>query len=327
MPANFVEEAPVRTFAAWIEVLLGAVFVATAAIKAYDVEGFAEQILAYDVVEGAGLLRLAALATILFEAALGVLMLIRARFLPFSPSALAFWVLLLFSAFILYGWMFGDLEDCGCLGTLVETPPGLSLLKNSVLLLMAAVAWRYERLETPEDRVRVMLGAVPRGAAIALSVAAMTGFALAGNESATELPENVTQEEVKERPFAAFVFDYEGAAYDLGEGAYLVALMSTGCDHCREEAPAFEDLAADLDVPAVGLMLVSDATMEEFRLFSGAAFPMTPIESTMTFIELSGTEPPTYHVVRGGVSLKRWEDKLPTASEVLEVMTHATVRD
>ena len=122
------------------EKVLGIVFVIAAAMKAWDLEAFAVQIRYYHVLRDPSALAFAAVGSVAWETLLGVAMIVGLRLRGWVFAAVVA-TLAVFTGLVVYAWIFHDLEDCGCFGSLAPMGPGATTAKNAVLFALAAVAW------------------------------------------------------------------------------------------------------------------------------------------------------------------------------------------
>ena len=121
---------------------VGAFFVFSAVAKAVDFDGFLEKAAYYRAVPYVWMVR-SAWATIVLEAVVGgVLVVGRCRRLAIVSAAA---MLLVFSVLVAHAWHAYGITDCGCLGSLAETPPWLGIAKNVVMVSLLALAWPWRR--------------------------------------------------------------------------------------------------------------------------------------------------------------------------------------
>ncbi|HHI81420.1 MAG TPA: hypothetical protein ENK02_15775 [Planctomycetes bacterium] len=132
-----------KTLRLGLSTLPGLVLLTGAVLKALDFDGFVEKALYYRVLDPLWI-QVSALATIFVELILSILLLFRIWLRPFTLPA---WIglLLLFSALVGWAWQRFGIEDCGCFGSFVETPPWMALAKNGILLLMLGTLFFLER--------------------------------------------------------------------------------------------------------------------------------------------------------------------------------------
>ncbi|MDF1836538.1 MAG: hypothetical protein P1V35_01600 [Planctomycetota bacterium] len=139
------------TLCAW---LVGLAFLVTGFAKAYDVYGFIEKATYYRTVEARHMLPIA-LTTIGLELFLGWALCVRWRPRWIAGGSIA--VILGFSGLILFAWNAYGIADCGCLGSMVDTPPAASLIKNGCMVLL--LVWVFLVPGPQVHRKRVWVGA------------------------------------------------------------------------------------------------------------------------------------------------------------------------
>jgi hypothetical protein len=290
-----------------IELVTAVVFLAGAVLKALDINTFCVQISAYGVIENKALLPPAALATLMIETFLGMALLtgLRLRGLLFAAYEA---LLAVFTGLIMYGWVYHDIEDCGCFGAL-EMSPGISIAKNIVLAALVAAAWiGHCRIVRPPAPWRSM---ILRGLAAVLAGAALTGYAYTDLEAVDRSP----------RPFAQFVLDNEWGHFNLGESEYLVVMLSMDCEHCVAETPALLDLMLMPDVPKMLALCLeeNEGGMEQFQIETGADFPMFKV-GPLVYFNLIGDDTFRVYYVRGGRPVTFWDGEAPDYGELLEAL-------
>lgn len=301
-----------------LELILAAIFAAGVVLKALDINVFAVQIASYGVVSETSLLARTALAVLGLEAFLAVLLLLgtRARTLLYVVVQA---LLAVFTALIVYGWAFHGLEDCGCFGPL-KLSPGLSIAKNLVMMCLVAAAWWGFRCRGSAGWAR--LDAVWKG-----TVAAVVALGLVIGVS-------TTLDKVKSTtptPFAQFVVTTDAGRFELGSGEYLVALLSTGCDHCREEVPELNALVSYPGLPPLVALCYEelDGQLGEFRTLTQPEFPMHGLGSkSLLFFDLLGDarEPPRLVFVRNGAAVTAWNGQVPEPAVVAEAVRTTSVQ-
>jgi len=307
----------IRKYAVWSarlhEAVLGLVFLAGALLKAGDIDLFTVQISFYGVLSSPVWLAAAALGTLAVEAALGMALLSGLRLRGLTYGAVL-GLLLVFTGLIVYGWMFHDLQDCGCFGP-IELSPGVSIAKNGVLALLCAGAWWGYRHSEPFAGRRHGLAAQLAAAVLAAGV--MPGYAWTQLEPVGETS----------RPFAHFdLVDDAGAPFDVSTGDYVVAMLSATCDHCLELMPRINELAGVPGIPPlVGLCYEEKpGTMAEFAQATAPAFPLLSIgDRIRSFFSLIGDAPPRFYLLRDGHVVKFWDDEVPEPEAIFEVQGDA----
>jgi hypothetical protein len=293
-----------------VELVLAAVFLVGAILKAADINLFIVQISHYGVLGNRSLIQAAALATLAIETGLGVALLLRIRLRGLTYAGILA-LLVGFTGLILYGWLFNDLKDCGCFGP-IEISPAASIGKNILIAALAIAAWAGLACTG-------RFSSTWRGLAITMPAAILTALAV----SAYSYAYVETVAPPGSKPFAQFVFQSDGETTDLGKGTYLVAIMSMDCPECMETVPAINELSQEPGIPKV-VGLGYEPTPGDFEKFRDATAPEFPLFSmggnVGKFFSLIGSTPPRFALVRDGVQIRYWDDQPPAASEVIEAL-------
>ncbi|MCK5558109.1 MAG: hypothetical protein KAJ01_07015 [Candidatus Hydrogenedentes bacterium] len=313
--------------APWVERFLGLLFIVSAALKAMDITAFAVQVSYYGVVRGPALVRLAAVFTVWLETALGVALVTGWRLRGWTLRVV-FGLLLGFTGLILYAWAFKGLEECGCFGKYLQMSPGVSVLKNLVMMGLVAAAWfGYRKSEPSPVTEKVSIYKHYAGpVAAALCVGVVLGAFAYGQRNYGGAG-GIGQPYDKDRPFAQFRFEADGELWDLGDGEYFVALLSDSCDHCAETMQELNELPSFLpDIPPIiGLFLGEEEILEQLREQVDPEFPTFLIEP-LTFFDLLGDAraPPRFVYVRDGKGVHHWDEELPEDIELLKAFSDSS---
>ena len=293
-----------------VELVLAAVFLVGAILKAADVNLFIVQISHYGVLSNRSLIQAAALATLALETGLAAALLLKIRLHGLTYAGILA-LLAGFTGLILYGWLFHDLQDCGCFGP-IEISPAASIGKNVLIAALALAAWAglawTGRLSSTWRR---MAATMPAAIVAALAVSAYS-------YAHVETPPTPGA-----RTFAEFVFQSDGKTTDLGKGEYLVAIMSMDCKECMATVPKINELSQESDVPeVVGLGYEpAPGDLEKFRDATVPEFPLFSIGNDVgKFFSLIGDWPPRFALIRDGVQIHYWDDDPPPASEVVDAL-------
>ena len=248
---------------------------------------------------------------------LGAALVAGARFKGLTYLALT-GLTLVFSGLILYGWLAKGIEDCGCFGDFIKMGPRTSLAKNGVLLVLLGVAW---------VGVRAPLGAPTRHRlgwefAIAGIVAVLVVGLVGQLQARGDDPDVIVQvdDNPEERKLARFRFEVEGETIDLGEGEYLVAMLSATCEHCQASVPAMNALYNDPDLPRlVALMMGSEEELEFFHMLTDPQF-ITQLVPGADFMEFIDTAPPRLLYARDGREITAWDwlEEAPSVEAVAQ---------
>lgn len=289
-----------------IEIAGAVVFLGAAVLKAFDMAAFAQQIKYYGVLTDPQLIRLSAYASLAAESIIGALLLagIRLRGITYGLTAA---LLLGFTGLVAWAWFFHGLEDCGCFGKYVEMGPAETIAKNVVTLIAIGAAWSLAvRRGFPGT---CWARPVSYGLALLsiLGVGAVAGFS--GN-SLSPAPS----------PGEAVFGEFEAEGLALGDGEYLVAMLSASCDHCAAAVPLLNEAHALLfSVQVTGLMLGDSESVDRFRDFNGPEFPIASIDA-IAFFELIGREPPRFYYVRDGVPVRHLDSLDPSLEDLLALV-------
>ena len=292
--------------ATWIERSLGLLFIFSAASKAVDMTAFAVQVSYYGVVTDPTLVRLAAVFSVWTETALGVALLVGWRLRGWTLRAV-FALLVGFTGLILYAWAFKGLEDCGCFGKYLQMSPGVSVLKNLVMMALVVAAWLGNRKREPSpvpDEItmyRKYAGPVMAVLCVGTVIAALASGA-------------ATQRYNNDRPYSQFRFESDGQLWDLGSGEYFVVLLSDSCEHCEEVMFELNDLPLRVPdmPPVVSLFLGEEQPFEKLLELVRPEYPTFLIDD-LVFFHLMGDAkaPPRFVHVRDGKELQHWNEELP----------------
>ena len=274
---------------------------------------FVIQIFAYGVLSNKALLPYAALFTIACETLLGAALLLRLRlrFLSFLAVQI---MLLIFDGLILYGWFFNDLANCGCFGPIDISPP-LALSKNLLFAIMGALAWWGYSQESPPKKSRFALLAGKYALSFLLMLS-MSAYAYTQLSRPDPGDDNIG-------PFAQFDMEIDGVRYNLGEGVYLVTIISADCDHCMEEVPLLDQLLYLPELPPlVGLCYEEvPESMESFRMMTNTQIPLYSMgNQPMLYFSLIGDDSFRVSLIRDGWPLQNWDAHPPSYDELVAAL-------
>ena len=293
-----------------VEIILAAVFLVGAILKAADVNLFIKQISFYGVLSDRSLIELAALATLALETGLAAALLLKIRLRGITYAGILA-LLAGFTGLILYGWLFNGLKDCGCFGP-IEISPAASIAKNILIAALTLAVWAglasAGRLNSTWRRL-----------AATMPSAIVAALAVTGYSYAHVLPPPPPGAPI----FAQFVFQSDGRTIDLGKGEYLVAIYNMDCDHCMESVAKVNELGQQPGIPEIVAICYepSDGDLDEFRDATLPEFPLLSLgDDFVKFASLYDDVPPRFALARNGVQLAYWDDEPPPASEVIAAL-------
>ena len=302
------------------EILVGLVYLVAAFLKAQDINLFIGQILAYQIFVTPDALTLVAFSTVALEAFVGLSLVLGS---PWRRTVLALSaaMLIFFSAIIAYAWQVHGLKDCGCFGSVSFTPLQ-AIGKNVVLLFLNGVAWYalVHRDVSPALGRRGIRTALPAALALVLCGMAAPQLGSPGAPQAPVPPTDAAAPAAAAQPVGGAVFSgYEftteyGESFNLGEGEFLVALLSMTCDHCMASVPQINAYMAESALPPVVALCLEpvEGSMEEFQALSAPMFPMYSIGNNMLeWARICPGTPPRLSFVRSGAVLATWNEEMP----------------
>lgn len=302
----------------WFEFALGLLFILSAILKIIEINRFCVQIYAYGVISQKEILPWVATITILIEISLGLLFLLS---FPLRRITMTITLLLLltFTSLILYAWIFNNLKDCGCFGK-IEMGPLESIIKNIILIIISIACFLgvkpiEERSEQKKTYIKFYLPLV-----IIIILTSFFCYQQLQSEQITK--ENMEDNNIS--PYSKMKVEIDGNVYDLGQGEYLIALLSFGCDHCIEESPKINDYMLIKGMPKI-IALCLEESQEEKEEFLNKVQPLFPIYSignkVRLFLSLIGKEPPRLVYLKQGKIVKYWDYDLPNPDEIMEIIT------
>ncbi len=296
-----------------VEIFLGIVFFVSGYSKLIEINKFTVQIYSYGIIGEKSILPWIALGVVLLELSLAVMLTFGIKYRK-TLHTFVFLLLIFFSGLILYGWLFHNLQDCGCFGK-IEMGPGPSLGKNFILIALTLICLTgVKKMGTSNTnfyftnlKLVVLL--------IVLISAFFMGYSKLKIETSAQSKQNLS-------PFDSLLhmkFEIDGKTYDFSKGEYLIALLSFGCEHCIEEASKLNNYLLIESFPSL-IALCLEETSEEREDFISKVKPEFPIYSLgnkpLFFLSLIDKEPPRLIHIRDGKVLKIWDYNLPEINEL-----------
>jgi hypothetical protein len=221
-----------------------------------------------------------------FELALGLLF-----FQPYSLKKIvipaAFLFLSGFSIYLAYtGLILKDSQNCGCFGEMIKMSPVESLFKNIVLL--GVVFYLFRRCEERRKKFIVPL----------LLIFSLTIVFIA-----------IPPKSQKEFKFAQYTYFTGAGRVDLSNGAKLIAVLNTECDHCQKLAEEFYAMKKkNPDIPQILSLMYTEGSVsaDSFRAVTKAEFPYRMIGMN-EFLSLIGQSPPRIYWLQNGAVKEIWD--------------------
>lgn len=301
-----------------LEIALGILFLTSAILKVIEINRFCVQIYAYGVISQKEILPWIATLTILIEISLGLLFLFSFPFRRLTMT-INLLLLLIFTLLILYAWIFNNLKDCGCFGK-IEMGPLESIIKNIILIIISIVCFLgVQPIDGKVERKRIYIKFYfPLSILIILT----SFFCYQQLQAEKIVIKNTEDNNIS--PYSKMEVEIDGKVYNLGQGEYLIALLSFGCDHCVEEAPKINDYMLINGMPKI-IALCLEESSEEKEEFINIVQPLFPIYSignkVRLFLSLIGKEPPRLVYLKQGKIVKYWDYDLPNPDEIIEFIS------
>lgn len=217
------------------------------------------------------------------EFALGIALL-----LPFYTRKLLLFsqfLLLGFTAHLIYLWSTGNTENCGCFGEMISMTPEESIFKNIVLMLLAFGIYIKSTTEKQNSRLFLCAFLIP-----------IMWLLLPLQDHAST-------------SFSQYTHFEKAGRVDLSQGEYLVAVFNLDCEHCQETA---KELAAlkrkNKTLPSIYVLFFSEGSIDpkDFDAMTNSDFPYRMIEAN-TFFDLIGDAPPRLYHLSNGTILNIWD--------------------
>ncbi|MCS6884461.1 MAG: hypothetical protein RMM17_07665 [Acidobacteriota bacterium] len=288
-----------------LECIVGSILIYAAYTKSWDTAYFSRQIAAFGIITSLKITLILAWIFIVLEYLFGAALLVGLKRKIFLPATFGLFVA--FCVALLWAWVTGSAEDCGCFGTAVKRSPAEALVEDLVLIFGMLVAYILDREETSTLQVQ-------RYAAVTLITLSGLSFAVYENSKAAS--------EVKLQIKTKSIFDglkIEGLSErpDFSTGTHLVVLIDTGCDHCQAAVPALNTLFRQ-SLPLLALCLNTEQEVTKFRKDFNAEFPIGRITEA-EFLKLLGNGmTPRLFLLRNGETRKVWEGNVPEIKEILQ---------
>lgn len=208
-------------------------------------------------------------------------------------APLTFISLTAFSIYLVYLMIFaGNTENCGCFGDVIEMSPLESLLKN--LVLMGLAAFLFLRLDSEKNR-----WAIPTGLFIGCFVFIFAAFPIRSAD---------------DNAFIKYTHFEPIGRVDLTSGEHLVAVLDLDCPHCREMAEELGALDRNTNsLPRIYFLFYGDDdgsnSVQYFFYLTSTEYPYHII-SEDEFFDLIGSAPPRLYYLHDGKIKATWDEDI-----------------
>ncbi len=281
---------------------VGLVLLTSGLLKAMDMELFIRQIKDYDIITHPVLLTVGAWGVILVEWGLGAALVVGYRpRLAASSSAL---LMLVFLGAVIWAWVTGAAEDCGCFGAFVQRTPGEAALEDAVLLTILILG-RPRQKDSRASRTGARFWTVLLACLMGATLPLVFGSPL----------ERLTRPhvEIVETEFSHLEIRGMGLeGIDLDHGAHLIILMETGCLHCQEAVVEFNALAESFPAFSMAGVCVNDeSARREFTREFQPVYRIGRISEDDFWRLLGDGDIPRVFLLNEGRVLKIWDVEIP----------------
>ena len=219
----------------------------------------------------------------------------------YRPSKLFYTVtmalLATFTAFIGFGTLGGNLQDCGCFGPLGNSGPGLAILRNVFLFGLAFYARKHVSSQLPTVSLW-------RQSVLALGLVLSSGL--------TTISLQTPFFDIA--PHRNSPFPTLGEATTQQGGKMLIYIFDPECPHCWNNAPRVESYLKDPSFRVLGFTSnqYSEAEIQTFREKVDVTFAIHQIaEEELAKLARRGF-PVSFLLVDGIIKARYEGDQLPT---------------
>jgi hypothetical protein len=262
-----------------ITIFIGIIFLSSGITKAIDINSFGENLKVY----GSRYLYFIAPFISSFEILLGfgLVFLVKPKKLSFVSLILTF----LFTIVFTFGYLFLDVNDCGCFGSILKIPPFLTFIRNALIIWLAWTVWMYypDVGSTKWSKVRLSIAVV--FGVISFSVAVFelkSGYGQSQKFNKMSIYSTILPKVIK----------------IPSSKRYLIFMFLPTCSHCQKAVPNVKRYKENGLVDDVVGIYPRYSSVRELKLFTRnlyVNFPLQPC-SADSMNMLSKTYPTVFIV-------------------------------
>lgn len=289
---------------------VGLILLIAGLLKGTDMELFIRQIRYYGIISHYILLTISAWGLIVAECTLGAALLIFYR--PRLTVPITAILLVIFVGVNSWAWLTDATKDCGCFGAWLKRTPGEGALEGLIMLSSVVPAWVwYKRFQRPPTKTKV----------VAVVIACLMGLVLPVAFGSPISKIKKFQWKTDEMELGRL--EIQGLKnVDLSRGGYLVILMDTDCEHCREVIPELNNLAEGSGIPSlIALTPNEDGKRKKFIEEFQPAFPIGQISEDDFWRLLGEGDIPRIFLLHDRRVQRIWDGKVPDEAEIKAVVT------
>lgn len=301
------ENKVLRTVAMILQVIVAGVFLVAATFKAFDPNGFAEQIREYAILPQYSML--AAWSLIILEYVLAAALLVNLKPRIFTTASII--LLVFFIGITAYAMITGVTSNCGCFGNLAHRGPESVIIEDS--LMIAALLFSFLVLRTQRQAWKIWKGSI-------VILFAVIAALLIGWSYQLPVDSIVTQLRVG-NSFQSW--PTEGLYKNLNEDAHVVFLFSIHEPTIESDVMMMNAIAQQEGVPsAIGLIIDGSDQLTTLMFQYGTSFHVGAIEPRFAKA-LYRTLPRTF-ILRSGVVTAVWNG-IPGPQEIMNAFSKANL--
>ncbi len=275
---------------AWI---IGAIFLAAAFLKAWDIGQFSIQISYYELLPDALQLP-AAFFIVALEAFIGICVI--SGFQRRLALAAGAGLLILFLAATGFRWNLLQGRDCGCFGSFDRGGPSVVLWQDSLFLVLVGVAFKF--------RERMLRLAKNKIVTIAITILCLVTATYSAMSTHSKL---------------ASLNDETNSQGHLN----IVIYLSSVCPHCIANSERINRVVDTPGLPPVKAYLGAENQQEvaSFLQEGHLSIPYTTIPFSVLWLMTKSV--PVLELRRGDTIVARWDGDMPEPQQVLDAIKNA----
>lgn len=265
-----------------IPILVGILLLLSGAGKVVDTESFSKVIDDY----GFSYFSILSPIIVIVEIALGLMLLMSVN--TKKAAMFAFFILIIFTVVFGYGYIFKDIEDCGCFGKIkvLKMPPLVTLLRNILLMVLTFWIWKkYPVVQTSSAKWKLYSIFI-----VVIISSYVSGLTYQSNIKNIYQHNPYLNAPVKNTLLSNYV-------KTSPDSTYLIYVFTFGCTHCWD---GFENVKSYQETGMVNKVIgLGNGTKEQHDFVMNYLHPTFPvtvvqIDSLMNMV----TEFPTAYYIK-----------------------------